>query len=81
MLRHRIPEVPYRAVRVLCWDNLEINEFLFVDVALRAASTLKNLTFFDLLNVLEVSKHNYLVGFEHQEYARTLSFEKICRMH
>ena len=36
---------------------LEINNFLFVDVALRAASTLKNLTFLYLVNVLEVSKN------------------------
>ena len=54
---------------------------LFVDVALRAASILENLIFLYLLSVLEVSKPCYLVGFEHQEYARTLSFEKICRMH
>ena len=37
---------------------------------------MKNLTFLYLLNVLEVSKHYYLVGFEDQEYARTLSFDK-----
>ena len=53
----------------------------FVDVALRAASTLKNSDFLYLLNVLEVSKHRYLAGFEHQEYARTLSFEKSYPTH
>ena len=28
-----------------------------------------------------MAKHLYSIGIEHQEYARTLSFEKICRMH
>ena len=53
--------------------------FLFVDVALRAASTLEK-PFFVLFNILQVAKHLYLVGLKHQEYAKTLSFEKYCRM-
>ena len=78
---------------------LQIHDFPFLDVALRAASILKKHDFpfcgccpaggldFEkshflyLFNILQVAKHMYLVGFEHQEYARTLSFEKICRMH
>ena len=31
--------------------------------------------------VFQVSKLLYLAGFEHQQYVRTLSFEKWCRMH
>ena len=54
---------------------------LFVDVALRAASTLKKHVFLCLIHVPEVSKLLYLNGFEHQEYARTLSFEKCRRLH
>ena len=53
----------------------------FVDVALRAASTMKSRVCFVFVNALEVSKHHYLARFEHQEYGRTLSFEKICRVH
>ena len=50
---------------------------VFVCVALRAASILKNRFFFlYLINVLEVTKHLYLGGFEHREVLRTLSFEK-----
>ena len=33
-LRHRIPEVPYRAVRVLCWDSFQkwpnIAKYIFI---------------------------------------------------
>ena len=54
---------------------------LFVDVALRAASILKISVFLYLIYVFQVTKHLYLVGFEPQEYSRTLSFEKCCRMH
>ena len=49
---------------------------VFVCVALRAASILKNCTFLYLISVLEVTKHLYLGGFEHRECLRTLSFEK-----
>ena len=31
--------------------------------------------------LMERVKHLYLLGFEHREYARTLSFEKCFRMH
>ena len=55
--------------------------FFAVDVALRAASILKNHMFVYLLNALHVAEHLYLLRFEHQEYARTLSFGKCCRMH
>ena len=44
-----------------------------VDVALRAASIWQNQNFLYFLD--------HLVGFEHQEYARTLSFGDCCRMH
>ena len=54
---------------------------LFVDVALRAASIQKKISFLYLLNFLQVAKLGYLLGFELWEYARQLSFEKCCRMH
>ena len=57
------------------------NDCPFVDVALRAASILKNHVFLYLMYVLQVSELLYLAGFEHQEYARTLNFEKCYRMH
>ena len=41
--------------------------FLFVDVALRVASILKNHYSLYLLNVLHIAKHVYLLGFEHHE--------------
>ena len=49
---------------------------IFVCVALRAASILRNRIFGYLINVLQVPKHLYLVGFEHRECSRTFSFEK-----
>ena len=49
---------------------------VFVCVALRAASILKNRIFLYLINVLQVPKHLILVGFEHRECSRTISFEK-----
>ena len=52
-----------------------------MDVALRAASTLKNRDFSYLFNYLHVAKLLYLLGFEPREYASRLSFEKWCRMH
>ena len=54
---------------------------LFVDVALRAASILKNRVFMFLSNYLHVVKLPNLLGFEHREYASLLSFEKCCRKH
>ena len=42
---------------------------------------MKNHDFLYLLITLHIAKHPYLLGFEHQEYVRTLSFEKWCRMH
>ena len=54
---------------------------LFVDVAKPAAFILKNRDFLYLLNFLHIAKHVYLLGFEHQEYARTLSFETCWCMH
>ena len=59
----------------------KITIFLFVDVALRAASILKNHDFLYLLIVLHIAKQPYLLWFEHQECLRTLSFEKCCRLH
>ena len=53
----------------------------FVDVALRAASILKNSDFIFLFNFLHVAKLIYLLGFEPREYARSVNFEKCCRMH
>ena len=50
--------------------------FIFVCVALRAASILRNHILLYLINVLQVPKHLYLVGFEHRECSRTFSFEK-----
>ena len=49
---------------------------VFVCVALRAASILNNRMFLYLINVLQVPKHLILVGFEHRECSRTISFEK-----
>ena len=49
---------------------------VFVCVALRAASILKNRVFWYLINVLQVTKYLYLGGFEHRECLRRLSFEK-----
>ena len=49
---------------------------VFVCVALRAASILKNRVFWYLINVLQVTKYPYLGGFEHRECLGTLSFEK-----
>ena len=37
---------------------------------------LEKFTFLYLFIILQVAKHLYLHGFEHREYARTLSFEK-----
>ena len=37
--------------------------------------------FFYLYNFLNIAKLPNSLGFEPREYARTLSFEKICRMH
>ena len=54
---------------------------LFADVALPAASILKNRDFLDLFNFLHVANLLYLLGFEPREYARSESFEKCCRMH
>ena len=55
--------------------------FLFVDVAQRAASILKNRVFLYLYNFLHIAKLGYLLGFEHQRYASHLRFEQQCRMH
>ncbi len=49
---------------------------VFVCVALRAASILKNRILSYLINVLQVPKYLYLGGFEHRECLRRLSFEK-----
>ena len=54
---------------------------LFVCVALRAASNLKNYVSKYLLNVFQVTKDFYLPGFEYRECLGTLSFEQCCRMH
>ena len=51
---------------------------IFVCVALRAASILRNHILLYLINVLQVPKHLFLVGFEQRECLRTLSFAKFC---
>ena len=48
---------------------------IFVCVALRAASILRNRVF-DLYNFFHIAKLLNLFGFEPREYARTFSFEK-----
>ena len=53
---------------------------LFVDVALLAASILKNHDLLSLFNFLHVAKLLCLLGFEPREYARSVSFEECCRM-
>ena len=58
---------------VICWKS---TNFLFVDVALRAASILKNRAFLYLMSVIQVSKQLYLAVFEPREYARSIGFEK-----
>ena len=42
---------------------------------------LRKSCFLNVFNYHKVAKQPYLASFEPQEYARTLSFEKICRMH
>ena len=59
----------------------KITILFFVGIAPRAASILENRQFLYVINVLHLWKHSYLLGFEYQEYARTLSSEKCCRMH
>ena len=49
---------------------------VFVCVALRAASILKNRVFWYSINVIQVTKYAYLGGFGHRECLRRLSFEK-----
>ena len=61
--------------------TLTLTLSLFVDVALRAASILKNHDLLYLFNLLQVAKLRNLLGFEHREYASLISFEKCCRMH
>ena len=56
-------------------------DFLFVDVAVRAASILKNSVFLFSFTFLCIAKLLHLVGFEPRQYARSVSFEKYCRMH
>ena len=63
-----------RFVKRLFFENKRL--VVFVCVALRAASILKNRIFLYLINVLQVPKHLILVGFEHRECSRTISFEK-----
>ena len=60
---------------------MKITIVLFVDVALRAASILKNLIFLYLFNVFQVAKLTYFDLFEPREYAKLLSFEKGFKMH
>ena len=61
---------------------LENNDFPFVAVALRAASILKNRVFciYCISPKVQNAEHLYSAGFEPQEHARTVSFEKWCRM-
>ena len=49
---------------------------LFVYVALRAASILKNRDLLVSNIFLYIAKLIYLLGFEPREYARSISFEK-----
>ena len=67
----RISNFNFRAV---FFENKRL--VVFVCVALRAASILKNRAFLYLINVLQVTKYFYLGGFEHRECLGTLSFEK-----
>ena len=62
------------ALRAAFFENTRL--VVFVCVALRAASILKNRMFLYLINVLQVPKHLILIGFEHRECSRTISFEK-----
>ena len=58
-------------------DKKEITRFVvFVCVALRAASILKNRVISYLIKVLQVTKYLYLSRFEHRECLSRLSFEK-----
>ena len=59
--------------------NITISNF--VCVALRAASILKKSCFVVFNKVSSHCKLPNLLGFDPREYARTLSFEKCCRMH
>ena len=42
---------------------------------------LRKLCFSELFNLMNIAKLFYLLTFELWEYARSLSFEKCCRMH
>ena len=42
---------------------------------------LRELCFGELFNFRNIAKRSYLLSFELWEYARSLSFEKCCRMH
>ena len=59
----------------------KIKRFSFFDIVIRAASILENHVLLYLLYVLQVAKHLYLAGLEHQEYVGLFSFEKCYRMH
>ena len=60
---------------------LQNHDFLFADVALRPASILKIPDVFAFLIFPHVAQLLYLAGFEPWEYARTISFEKVCKVH
>ena len=40
---------------------------------------MENRDFLYLFNFLRIAKHPYLLGFEHQEHVRTLSFAKMLQ--
>ena len=50
-----------------------------VDVALRAAPTLKNLNCLYLYIFFHIAKLPNLLGFDHREYASLLSFDKMLQ--
>ena len=57
------------------------DDFPFLECCPAGGENFEKSFFFNLLDVLQVAKQLHLVGFEHQEYVRTLSFEKSYPTH
>ena len=59
----------------------EIYDFPFCLCCPAGGLDFEKVVFFYLYNLLYIAKLANLLGFEPWEYARTLSFEKWCKMH
>ena len=58
-----------------------INDFPVLEGCPAGGVDIEKYLFLHLIDVLQVTEHLYVVGFEHQEDARALSFEECCRVH